>query len=386
MGRRSLDFYDEKRVAAISMEVAAAIDAATFGTGSWDAVPATFSTAFPGSWGAICNMNFMESQLNFWSLQNMEPMFIKSFAEHFAFINPYAAYWTSLRSTTIAASEAVFPARAIAHSEFYNDWLLPQDTEAAVGMKLVGGRSEAIQFVAHFPLAKNDAYDSAGLEILRRLRGNFERSINLLRLLRNDAEAAVAEAALVERSRCAAFVTDGNGRVREANRMAEILFTSGRAATVRNGRCHLCNREADARFGWTLASIARGLPVDGPTIPFLTADGAWEVVMAALPQASPARSGVLSLLPPERMVLVLVSDIGASQPPRGDFSALSRLFGLAPAEILLCERLFLGESVADTADRLGITLETARTRLKAILQKTGTSRQSQLMLLLSRLR
>ncbi|WP_394891715.1 hypothetical protein ACG873_10870 [Mesorhizobium sp. AaZ16] len=34
---------------------------------------------------------------------------------------------------------------------------------------------------------------------------------------------------------------------------------------------------------------------------------------------------------------------------------------------------------------LGIRIETTRTRLKVILQKTGTSRQSQLMLLLSRL-
>jgi hypothetical protein len=46
----------------------------------------------------------------------------------------------------------------------------------------------------------------------------------------------------------------------------------------------------------------------------------------------------------------------------------------------------MGESVAEAAEQAGITLETARTRLKAILQKTGTSRQGKLMLLLSKLR
>lgn len=70
------------------------------------------SDAFPGSWGALYNMNFPQDRLNFWTLQNMEPEFIESFAEHFAFVNPYAAYWMALKETTIAASEDVFPVQA----------------------------------------------------------------------------------------------------------------------------------------------------------------------------------------------------------------------------------------------------------------------------------
>ncbi|MCY1299520.1 hypothetical protein D9M70_490500 [compost metagenome] len=65
---------------------------------------------------------------------------------------------------------------------------------------------------------------------------------------------------------------------------------------------------------------------------------------------------------------------------------LKTLAGLTPAEIAFCQRLALGESVADAAEQLGITVETTRTRLKAIFHKTQTSRQGQLMLLLSRLR
>ncbi|MDX8500656.1 hypothetical protein RFM99_19820 [Mesorhizobium sp. VK4C] len=373
-------------MAAISAEIAAAIDAAAFGSGQWDTVPGVLSKAFPGSWGGLYNMNFMQDRLNFLSFHNMEPAFVQSFAEHFAFVNPYAAYWMSLKSTTIAASEQVFPVQAIAHSEFYNDWLLPQDTEAAVGMKVVGDRGEAVHFLLHFPLSKGAVYDRAGLEVLRRVRGSFERSIGLGRLMREEAEGAVTASALVERGRCAAFVTEGNRHVREANLLAEFLFSSGDAISVRNGRCFLGNKEADDRFGSALALISKGLSPDGPSIPLLSANGAWEVVMAALPVSRPAHSGLLSLLPPERMVLVLVSEINSNGAAASEFSALSHLFGLTPAEILFCKRLFLGESVADAAEQLGITVETARTRLKAIFQKTGISRQGQLMLLLSRLR
>ncbi|MBN9079787.1 MAG: hypothetical protein J0H84_26600 [Rhizobiales bacterium] len=386
MVQRSVDVYDERRVATLSAEIAAAIDAASYGSGEWDAVPATLSTAFPGSWGGLYNMNFVEDRLNFMSLQNMEPTFVQSFAEHFAFVNPWAAYWTSLKRTTIAASEEVCPARSFAKSEFYNDWLLPQKTEAAVGMKVVGDRGEAIHFLLHFPLSRADIYDSAGLEILKRVRGNLERSVKLARMLRNCTESRMTEAALLERSRHAAFVIDGKRRVRDANRLAELLFASGEATTVRRGRCYLGNADADARFGRTLDLIARGLPTDDPSIPFLAGGGAWEVIMAALPTAFSRDSSLLSLLPPQRMVLVLVSDLASPDANVGDFPALSSLYGLTPAEILFCKRLSMGESVAEAAEQAGITLETARTRLKAILQKTGTSRQGKLMLLLSKLR
>src|SRR5690349_24139877 len=121
MGEALVDVYDEERVAAISGDVAAAIDAATFGSGAWDDVPATLSRAFPGSFGGLYNMNFPERRLNFLSFQNMDPAFVRSYSEHFAYVNPWAAYWTSIKSDTVAASEDVAPARSFAKTEFYND-------------------------------------------------------------------------------------------------------------------------------------------------------------------------------------------------------------------------------------------------------------------------
>lgn len=386
MRRRSLDSYSEDRVAAISSEVAAAIEAATLGSGSWDDVPAALSSAFPGSWGGLYNMNFPENRLNFATIQNMEPGFLRSLTEHFAYVNPWTAYWSSFKSTVIAASEDVSPARSIAGSEFYNDWLLPQDKEAAVAMKLVGERGEAVQLLLHYPLSKSDGYDRAGLEILHRVRGSLERSVNLARLLRTDIEAAATGASLVERSRCSAFIVTGDRLLRDANLMAERLFTSGEAVAVRHGRCHLADKDADARFGASLEKLAAGKPMLTSRIAFRTATRAWQVSVAAIPLPRPAAQNILSLLPPRRMILVLVVDLGPGGSDAADLASLSTLFGLTPSEIAFCRRLLLRDSVADAAEQLGITVGTARTRLKAILQKTGSSRQGQLILLLSRLR
>ncbi len=382
MRRGPIDVYDEGRLSVISQNVAAAIDAATFGQGSWDRVPAILSDAFPGSWGGLANMNFPESRLDFLSLQNMEPAFVTAYAEHFAHINPWNAYWKNLKGTTIGASEEVAPAKSFIDTEFYNDWLLPQGgAVAAAGMKIVGEGDEVANLLLHYPLSKSGVYDRAAVEILTNVRGNFERSINLSRLLRSDVETAVAKAALVERSRCAAFVVTGDRRVRDANALAESLFVSGRCVSVRHGRCHLADAAADARFGATLALLSQGRPTPVSRIGLRTAASAWQVSVAALPIAQPP-GGRLILLPPERLILVQILELGSKGLGAGDLAPLAPAFGLTPSEIALCRRLLQGDSLVDAAEQLGVTQETARTRLKTIFQKTGTSRQAELMLLL----
>lgn len=378
-----LDVYDEDRLSVISQNVAAAIDAATFGEGSWDRVPAILSDAFPGSWGGLANMNFPENRLNFLSLQNMEPAFVTAYAEHFAHINPWNAYWRSLKGTTIGASEEVAPARSFINTEFYNDWLLPQGrTIAAAGMKIVGEGDEVANLLMHYPLSKSGVYDRAAVEILARVRGNFERSINLARLLRSDVETAVVKAALVERSRCAAFVVTGDRRIRDANSLAEHLFVAGQCVTNRHGRCHLADAAVDARFAAALSLLSQGKPTPVSRLGFRTAAGAWQVSLAALPTSPLPVGSRLILLPPEQLILVQILELGSKRVNAGDLASLAPAFGLTPSEIALCRRLLLGESVTDAAERLGITQETARTRLKTIFQKTGTSRQAELMLLL----
>lgn len=386
MGQQPIYIYDENRIATISAHVGAAIDRASFGSGSWDEIPVAFSQAFPGSFAGLWNMNFGESRLNFQSWGNTDPAFIASYADHFAYINPWTPYWSAAKSGLVALSEEVCPARLFSNTEFYNDWLRPQkDADAAAGLKLIGGDGETIQFVIHFPMQNSEAYGQATAEVLRRIRSSLGRSISLSRLMRAGTEGAVAAAALVERGRCAAFVIEGNRLIREANQLAVQLFSSGRSVIVRNNRCFLADSDADARFGSVLERLSKGFPTGGASFSFRTAKGAMRVTMAALPAAS-SSSSLAALLPPRQLVLVIVTDLAPSAADTPDLSTLRAAFGLTPAEISFCQRLLLGESVSDAAELLGISVETARTRLKSIFHKTGTSRQGQLMLFLSKLR
>jgi len=64
---------------------------------------------------------------------------------------------------------------------------------------------------------------------------------------------------------------------------------------------------------------------------------------------------------------------------------LSSMYGLTNRDTDVAAALSTGETLERTAAALGMSCETARSHLRRIFDKTGTSRQNELMLMLARL-
>jgi DNA-binding CsgD family transcriptional regulator len=62
-----------------------------------------------------------------------------------------------------------------------------------------------------------------------------------------------------------------------------------------------------------------------------------------------------------------------------DESALSRIYGLTRGEAALARHLIQGTSLEEAAEKLFISLHTARTHLKRIFMKTDTHRQPEFL-------
>jgi DNA-binding CsgD family transcriptional regulator len=94
----------------------------------------------------------------------------------------------------------------------------------------------------------------------------------------------------------------------------------------------------------------------------------------------PVRRSAHDIFGPAMGVLV-VTPLGSPETLSGDL--LNGLFDLSPAEIRAAQGLLAGKSIDDLALDLGLSRETIRSQVKAVLAKTGTSRQADLMALLS---
>ena len=84
-----------------------------------------------------------------------------------------------------------------------------------------------------------------------------------------------------------------------------------------------------------------------------------------------------------RALLVLL-DLHVKDIP--DAGLLAQAFGLSGAEAKLASYIGAGESVERAAERLDVSVSTARTQLKAVFAKTNTHRQAELVALIGRLR
>jgi DNA-binding CsgD family transcriptional regulator len=85
----------------------------------------------------------------------------------------------------------------------------------------------------------------------------------------------------------------------------------------------------------------------------------------------------------EARVLVLINDL--DERPLVKHQQLQQAFGLTRAEAALTSILSEGIELSEAADRLSITVQTARSQLKSVFRKTDTNRQAALMALLARI-
>lgn len=365
-------------------DLEAMIDGIPFGASSWFDFVSRLASDFPGSFAAIHNANFSLSQLNSFYPYNIGDDFVRSYRDHYAALNPWEGYWARVPAGTVAASERVAPAAMFQNSEFYNDWLKPQNNVAAgSGLKIAGDDGETIRLLMHYPLDKAASYDDNAVRVMERLRGSLGRTMQMLRSMRESTEAEIGRAALVARGDRAAFVVDAGCHVEDANDRAEALFRAGQAVAVRHGRVVLRQPSAHEQFSEAVWRLCRGEPVALNSLPLENEVGRWLVSIAAI--GSGAAYEISGLLAFRRRVFVTITPLSAERLSFPERATTRRLFQLSPAEHDLCARLMQGYTLNEIADATGISRETARSRLKSIFIKTGVTRQAELILLFSKL-
>jgi DNA-binding CsgD family transcriptional regulator len=174
------------------------------------------------------------------------------------------------------------------------------------------------------------------------------------------------------------ILLDRAGRVVATNRSAAaILSRADGLMVVRNELAAASERDTAAlRALIGEAGSSRADRTPG------SADGAMRLARPSMLRAlnvlvTPLNSAALSDIQRRAVVAVFVSD--PEERIDAPVDALRHHLGLTPAEAALVLALTQGKSIEAAAEEKGISVLTARTRLKRALTKTGTRRQSDLV-------
>jgi DNA-binding CsgD family transcriptional regulator len=183
---------------------------------------------------------------------------------------------------------------------------------------------------------------------------------------------------VLDRLACPAFLIDWKGAVIGRNASADALM--GEDLRI----CRGMLMAADAGSNRALQDLVLRLRTRGPVRSAAPPGSVFVRRLNRAPlaiEALPVAGLTADAFRPALAVLV-VTDL--DQRPVPSKETLRAAFGLTVAEARLASRLASGESLDSAANVLGITKETARSQLKAVFAKTGTSRQADLVALLAR--
>lgn len=188
--------------------------------------------------------------------------------------------------------------------------------------------------------------------------------------------AALAE--VLDRTQGGAILCDRQGRIVHASEAARRVLAAGTRLFASRSRLRLRDPRADGELAriFRRGADALGQGFAAHSLTVRAPDGGADLQLTIL-RKIPGR--LLDSGTPDIFFYVLLH--AANAPPDAVVS-VARRHALTPAETRLAERLAAGVPLGEAADLLGVSINTVRSQLQQIFQKTGVSRQAALVRLL----
>lgn len=263
-------------------------------------------------------------------------------------------------------------------SEYFNDFMRPQDVDRALFIRL--GLSGTVASTINIGRRTGGAFEQSDLDLAARLQPHMIRAYEIGQRLATNLDVSRSLSARLEQSHHALFLVDGDCTLQFANLAAERLMRRDSGLTVINRRLTLRRPDAARRFEHLVDLAARRGPGrTGGTMSLEPPGGGAAMVLRTAPL--PIDMGPLYRA--SAPVLVNVTDLEIDVPAPA--VELKDLFGLTPAEVRLAAAVFEGQTLAEAAEAFGLSVNTIRYQLARIFDKTGVSRQAELVKLMMRL-
>lgn len=262
----------------------------------------------------------------------------------------------------------------VSGNEFYQDFLIPQGFRYVIGACLHRSANANV-FVAFNHCAGRPDFSDHEQRFFQRYITHLSRVMQSL-FDHAPVAAALASEDALHMLEYGVIALDHGANVVYSNRLAERMLADGLRTQLSNGQL---------TDGGELSVLFRRLVREGRAhaIQLAAPPGASPIFVSGMRtrQRSDAASPFGGYLADRQPAVVLIFSLGKNKTVAAP-SQLMQLFGLSPAEARLAHELGGGMSIIDYAERYSVSVATARTQLRAVLHKTGESRQQDLVRML----
>ena len=373
-----------KRDDIVYADLVAGIYDAAMDSKRWPDFLSLAASSFRADTGVVwthdfCNSaaNFDNTDVNLSSFVGFDTSALESYAEYYSYRNIWAANEDGQPEGTVVTSSMLYPDAILPRTEFYNDWLRPQDLFYSLGS--IVQKQDTRAFKMSFLRSESaGTFGVAELSIFNKLMPHLQSAIILHRRLHHLQTLAQAATQALDAIPHGIILVNASGTFLHANIKAKYLMDRTRAISVSaTGLVRACSHTQDQALQVLIrqaVSTARGTDSRPGGVLRLQAmdSGFMQVLVTPLP-------GKLSQLGDQVAAAIFCSSPEHEGATDNLSNVLVRIYGMTPAEARLTQALVNGLSLKEYVDLRQISINTARTQLKAATAKTEAKRQSDLV-------
>ncbi len=315
-------------------------------------------------------------------VRDIDPDYVRAYVDRYLHDNPWSPVPSYQRPGVIRTDRSLDDHYGqpgyYRSTGFFNEWMRPQDFIYSLGVNLLA--DERIQVKLYlYRSRQGGAFSRREIDRFQLLVGHLRNAATIAQRLALSESRALDSLHVIDRLTFGIAFLDEEGRLMHANRFAGTLFREHDGLCCRDGRITTLHRADDRQLTASVKAalaIHQGRGIDAPCPINARRKSPHARALSVLATPLPRRPDH-PFAPRSAAVALIVS--APEQGPTIPSEWLRRRYGLTGTETRLVQCLVLDASLRIAADSAGLSYETARWYLKRIFQKTGASRQSDLV-------
>ena len=345
----------------------------------WDPVLGEITLFLGGDSAMLLAQDFVNLDGRFFHRWNDNPDFTASFFDKYMKLNPLSPHILMSKPGDIVVASRLMPHDELRASRFFQEWVAPQGYFDFVGVTLENSGGNVANLTVGSGEKKGMVTDDQ-IAKMTLLAPHLRRAVSIGRLMENQQRNATLSD-LFERIRVAIALVDGGGAIVYCNGPAARLIDETDVLLNQDGALAAQDRQSDRLLHDAISAASLGddaLANQGIALPLKSRSGVLYVA-SVLPLSSGTRRNVGRAFEARVAVFVRRAELELKSP----IEVATAHYHLSHAEVRVLYSLLEIGGIAASAETLGISEATVKTHLQHIFDKTGTSRQVDLVKLVA---
>lgn len=309
-----------------------------------------------------------------------EPEFTQLYIDKYAKLNPMFPGALFFNVEEVHQLIEIIPREEVRRTRFCIEWMAPQEIIDDMFAILEKSATSCSLFQV-IRRRRDGVVDDDARERLALLAPHIRRSVLIGKIIDLKKVEAAALADSLDTLSAGMFMVDASGRIVHANASGHSMLAEAKVLRSVGGHLGAINSLANQALLESFAATESGDPAlgrKGIAVPLKARDDE-RYVANVLPLTSGTRRKAGISYSAVATVFVHKAALELSPP-----EAIVKEFKLTPAELRVLFAIVEIGGVHELAEALGISEATARTHLRHLFEKTGTSRQAELIKLVAK--